>query len=208
MLILPPPIIKLLSTFAPLFSRRVFQHVHVLFTGAILTPGQRTVTNILRVVGLQHHRQFQNYHRVLNRAHWSSRKAAYLLLGLLLQSFVPERRLVIGIDETLERRQGRNIAAKGIHRDAARSSKSFFVKATGLRWISLMVLVPIPWAGRGSALPFLTVLASSERYAVERGKRYKKLTDWARHIVMQVRRWVPDGAIVLVADSGYAVLVL
>jgi hypothetical protein len=208
MLTLPPPIIGLLSTFAPLFSRRVFQHVHVLLIGALLTPGCRTVTNILRVVGLQHHRQFQNYHRVLNRAQWSSRKVAHLLLGLLVQYFAPEGRLIMGIDETLERRQGRKIAAKGIYRDPARSSKSFFVKASGLRWISLMLLVPIPWAGRVWALPFLTVLASSERSAVERGKRYKKLTDWARQMVMQVRRWVPDRAIVLVADSGYAVLVL
>jgi hypothetical protein len=97
---------------------------------------------------------------------------------------------------------------EGIYRDAARSSKSFFVKASGLRWISLMVLAPIPWAGRVWALPFFTVLAPCERYTRERGKRYKKLTDWALQMVVQVRRWLPDRAIVLVADSGYAVLVL
>jgi len=72
----------------------------------------------------------------------------------------------------------------------------------------LMVLAPIPWAGRVWALPFLTVLAPSERYATERGNRYKKVTDWARQMVLQVRRWVPERASVVVADSGYAVLVL
>lgn len=205
---LPPTIIRIVSTFAPLFSRRVFRYVEVLLTGAILTPGRRTITSVLRIMGLQHTRQFQNYHRVLNRAHWSSRKAAQLLLGLLVRCFAPDGTIVMGLDETLERRQGANIAAKGIYRDAARSSKTFFVKASGLRWMSLMLLAPVPWAGRVWALPFFTVLAPSERYAVDRGKRHKKLTDWARQMVLQVRRWLPRRPLVLVADSSYAVLVL
>ncbi len=208
MLTLPAEIIRVLSVFAPLFSRRVFMHVQVLLIGAILTPGHRTVTNTLRVMGLHHDWHFQNYHRVLNRAHWSSRKAAQLLLQLLIDAFTPDGVLVLGIDETLERRQGDKITAKGIYRDAARSSRNFFVKASGLRWITLMVLTPIPWAGRVWALPFLTILAPSERYATERGKRHKKVTDWARQMVVQVRRWLPARRIVLVADSSYAVLVL
>lgn len=205
---LPTEIIRLLSTFAPLFSHRVFRHVQVLVVGAILTPGRRTVTNILRIMGLQHQRHFQTYHRVLNRATWSSRKAAEQLLSLLVHCFASDGVVVLGIDETIERRQGDKIAAKGIYRDAARSSKRFFVKTSGLRWISLMLLAPIPWAGRVWALPFLTVLAPSERYASEHGKRHKKVTDWARQMVIQVRRWLPNRTLVLVADSGYAVLVL
>ncbi|PLS83304.1 MAG: hypothetical protein CYG59_01750 [Chloroflexi bacterium] len=208
MLNLPPSIITIFAAFAPLFTHRVFRHAQVLLAGTILTPGRRTITNALRVMGLQHSRRFQNYHRVLNRACWSSRKAAQIVLDLLVASFARDGVVVLGLDETLERRQGDKIAAKGIYRDAARSSKTFFVKASGLRWISLMVLAPIPWAGRVWALPFLTVLAPSERYAAERGKRHKKLTDWARQMVIQVRRWLPDRPLVLVADSGYAVLVL
>lgn len=208
MLTLPVEIIRVLSVFAPLFSRRVFTHVQVLLLGAILTPGCRTVTNILRVMGLHHDRHFQNYHRVLNRAHWSSRKAAHLLLQVLVNTFTPNGVLVMGIDETLERRQGVKISAKGVYRDAARSSRNFFVKASGLRWVTLMVLAPIPWAGRVWALPFLTVLAPSERYAAARGKRHKNVTDWARQMVLHVRRWLPARSIVLVADSRYAVLVL
>ena len=80
------------------------------------------------------------------------------------------------------------------------------MKASGLRWLSLMLLVPIPWAGRVWALPFLTVLAPSERYAAERGRRHKKLTDWARQLVLQARRWMPARALVLVADSSFAAL--
>jgi len=114
--------------------------------------------------------------------------------------------LVFGIDETIERRRGKRISAKGIYRDGVRSSGSHFVKASGLRWISLMWLAPIPWAGRVWALPFLTVLAPSERYNRERGQRHKKLTDWTRQMILQLRRWLPNRPLVVVGDSSYAVL--
>ena len=114
--------------------------------------------------------------------------------------------LVFGMDETLERRRGKEIKAKGIYRDAVRSSGSHFVKASGLRWISLMWLTPIPWAGRTWALPVLTALAPSERYYQKLGRTPKKLTDRARQIVLQLRRWLPNRALVLVADTSYAVL--
>lgn len=205
---MPSEIIALLLAFAPLFSRPVFAHVQILVVGAILAPGKRTVTSALRVMGFHNETHFQNFHRVLNRAHWFSRKAARILLALLVDAFVPGGTLVFGIDETLERRQGERIAAKGIYRDAAHSSKSFFVKSSGLRWISLMLLAPIGWAGRVWALPFLTALAPSERYHQERGRRHKKLTDWARQMIGQVRRWLPGRALVFVADGGYAVLEL
>lgn len=203
---MPSEIIAILAYFAPLFSRSVFAQVQVLVIGAILAPGKRTVTSALRVMGLSQETHFQNYHRVLNRARWSSHKAARILLVLLVRTFASSGEIVIGLDETLERRQGDKIAAKGIYRDAARSSKSFFVKSSGLRWISLMVLAPISWAGRVWALPFLTALAPSERYHQERGQRHKKLSDWARQMIIQVRRWLPGRALVFVADGGYAVL--
>jgi hypothetical protein len=126
----------------------------------------------------------------------------------LLQCFAADGTLVVGIDETLERRHGPEIAAKGIYRDAARSSRSFFVKASGLRWMCMLLLVPILWAGRVWALPFFTVLAPSERYAAACGKQHKKLTDWARQMIGQLRRWLPDRSIVVVADRSYAVLTL
>jgi hypothetical protein len=181
----------------------------VLLIGAILAPGTRTVTAVLRVMGLSKEAQFQNFHRVLNRDRWSSRVLSRILLRLLLRAFVPpDAPLVIGLDDHIERRRGAKIAAKGIYRDAVRSSKSFFVKTSGLRWMCMMLLAPIPWAKRVWALPFLTILAPSERYHVERGQRHKTLTDWARQMIIQVRRWLPARAIVVVADSSYAVLEL
>ena len=208
MLALPTQIVAVLGAFAPLFSCRVFHQVQVLIVGAILTPGRRTVTNALRAMGLHQETQFQKYHRVLNRTRWSSRKAAGILLELLVRRFVPSGAIVLGIDETLERRQGDKIAAKGIYRDAARSSRSVFVKSSGLRWISMMLLAWVPWAGRVWALPFLAVLAPSERYDQGRGHRHKTLAQWAQQMIVQVRRWLPQRTLVIVADSSYSVLTL
>lgn len=209
MLNLPKRIIQALRCFEEVFSERVWEWAKVLLVGAILAPGERTVTAILRVMGLQNERQFQNYHRVLNRATWSSRALSRLLLRLLIQLFVPEDApIVVGIDETIERRRGAKIAAKGIYRDPVRSSKAFFVKTSGLRWISMMLLTSIPWAQRVWALPFFTVLAPSARYNQQHRRRHKKLTDWGRQMIRQLRRWLPKRKLIVVADSSYAVLEL
>jgi hypothetical protein len=205
---LPPRFAAVILRFAPHFRQRSWRHAELLLVGAILAPGTRTVTGILRITGLARERRFVNYHRVLNRAAWSGRAAARLLLGLLLDAFVPRGPVVLGLDDTVERRRGKRIRAKGIYRDPVRSSKGHFVKASGLRWLSLMLLVPIPWAGRVWALPFLTALAPSERCCRERGRRHKKLTDWARQLVLQARRWLPGRPLILVADSGFAALEL
>lgn len=208
MLTLPPDMITLLLPFAPLFSQPVFLRAQLLLVGAILAPGKRTVTSALRVMGLAEAPHFQNYHRVLNRARWSSHKAAAILLRILVRTLVPHGPVLCGIDETLERRRGGKIAAKGVYRDHARSSKSCMTQASGLRWLSMMLLVSLPWAGRVWALPFFTVLAPSERYHQQRGQRHKTVADWARQMIRQVRRWLPDRVLVVVADSSYAVIEL
>jgi DDE superfamily endonuclease len=209
MLSLPHEMIAVLQPFAPAFSKRVWERVKVLIVGALLTPGQRTVAAALRVMGLDHDAHFGNYHRVLSRARWASLALCPILLRLLLDAFVaPAAPVVVGIDEHIERRRGAKIAAKGIYRDPVRSSKEFFVKTSGLRWISLQLLAPIPWVQQVWALPFLTVLAPSERYHQKRHLRHKTITDWGRQMILQLRRWLPDRAIIVVADSAYAVLEL
>src|SRR4051794_2237389 len=161
--------------FAPRFQQRSWRQAEVLLIGAILAPGRRTAASILRITGLSRERRFVNYHRVLNRAAWSGRAAARVLPGLLLDAFVPSGPVLLGLDDTIERRRGKRISARGIYRDPVRFSHGHFMQASGLRWLSLMLLVPISWAGWVWALPFLTALAPSERYCRDRGRRHKKL---------------------------------
>src|SRR5215467_3840257 len=206
MLSLPIAFSSAIGVFAPVFSRPVWQHVTVLLTGAVLAPGQRTVTAILRIMGRSAEPDYQTYHRVLNRAVWSLLTASRLLLRLLVAVFVPRGIVLFGLDDTIERRRGEHITAKGIYRDPVRSSHTHVVKASGLRWLGCMLLTPIAWANRVWALPFLTVLCPSERFYAQRGRRHHTLLDRAWQIIRLVRRWLPDREVVFVADSSFAAL--
>jgi hypothetical protein len=180
-----------------------------MIVGAILAPGKRTVTAVLRVMGLSEERQFQRYHRVLNRAKWSSLQVSRILLGLLVITLVPpDWPVIIAADETLERRQGNKIKAKSVFRDAARSSKKHKVMSYGLRWVSMALLVSIPWSNRVWALPFLTVLAPSKKTNQANGTRHKTSIDWIMQMIGQVRRWLPERQLVLVVDGGLAAIKL
>jgi len=195
---------ELFAEFAPLFTRPTFANALLLLKGAILSLGSRTVAAALRAIGLQHDPHFLNYHRVLSRARWSARKASRILLKALVRTFAPgDGPLVFGIDDMIERRWGPMIKARGIYRDPVRSSHGFFVKTSGLRWVSLMFLPHIPWARRVWGLPFLTVLAPSERYSASRNRRHKSVVDWARQMILQLARWLPDRRLIVLMDLSY-----
>jgi DDE superfamily endonuclease len=208
MLTVPAELLPLMGAFAPLFSQPVWKHAQVLLVGAILTTGKRTVTACLHVMGLSQEQCFVNYHRVLNRARWSLLAASRILLRLLVARFAPAGALVFGLDDTIERRRGENIAAKGIYRDPVRSSQAHFVKASGLRWLCCMLLVHVSWAGAIWGLPCLTVLCPSERYHAARGRQHQKLPARAEQIIRLLTRWVPDRLLIFVGDSSFAVLEL
>jgi len=195
-----------LSRFEPLFTRPTWRRVLVLIEGAVLTPHRRTVSAALRAAGKSDVADFARYHAVLNRCGWSALAAAQILFLMLIDRFAGSGPVVIGLDDTIERRWGAKIKARGIYRDPVRSSHGHFVKASGLRWLSAMLLVPVPWTGRVWALPFLTVLMPSERSAAERGVRHKTLIDGARQMLLQIARWLPDRRVVVVADSGFSAI--
>src|SRR5208283_2879507 len=204
----PTILVSWLVVFRPCFTAPVWNHILVLVGGAVLAPGKRTVTRALRVMGLADKPGFGRYHEVLNRARWDARDVARRLLLRLLAVLSPSGEVVVGIDDTIERRWGGKIKARGIYRDAVRSSHGHFVKTSGLRWLSLAVMLPVPFANRRWALPFLTVLAPSAGWSEAQGKRHKTLTDRARQAILQSKRWLGDRSVVVVADSSFAALEL
>src|SRR5258708_7137660 len=205
MLTLPPEMIALLSAFAPEFSKSVWLLAQVLLVGAILSPHKRTVTAALRAMGLSHEKGFDNYHRVLYRDQWSGLRLSRLLLILLVTTFVAAGMpVLIGVDETIERRWGPKIVRRGIYRDPVRSSKSHLVKASGLRWVSLMLIVDMPWIGRAWALPFLTVVAPSKGYDQQRGRKHRTVLDKPSALLRLVRWWLPEWDIIIAGDGAYA----
>jgi len=202
----PPVLAGWLAAFRGCFTAPVWEHVLVLVAGAVLSPGKRTVSQALRVMGLAASPGFARYHDVLSRARWNGCVVARTLLVQVLGAFLPAGEVVIGVDDTIERRWGPRIKARGIYRDPVRSSRGHFVKASGLRWLSLMAIVPIPWAKRRWALPFLTVLAPSERWSGEHRLRHKTVVDWGRQAILQTKRWLPDRRLIVVADASFAAI--
>ena len=187
------------------FTAPSWEHVLVLIMGAVLAPGKRTISSCLRMTGRIEAGNFASYHQILNRVRWDPRCVARRLLGAVVDRLVPAGPIVIGMDDTIERRWGRRISARGIYRDPVRSSHGHFVKASGLRWLSFMVLTPVPWAKLVKALPVLILLAPSERSNRQRGRRHKLLTDWARQGALQLCRWLDGRKIIFVGDSSFAV---
>ncbi len=203
MLTLPQEMIKVILPFVALFSETVWDYAQILLMGAILAPGKRTVSAVLTVIGLKDDPQYQNYHRVLNRAKWCGLTASQILLGLLVQAFVSANvPAILGVDETLERRKGDQIKQKSVFRDAVRSSKKYTVHSFGLRWVSMMLIVPVPWSSRPWALPFLTLLAPSEATNKKNGKRHKTSIKLIQQMICLVRRWLRGRDLVLVTDGG------
>ena len=208
---LPSELRQQISFISVAFRKRTWKHARQLLIGAILCPGSRTVCNVLRVLGLEKESAFHKYHRVLSMRKWSACKVAGALLEQLVSVFVrPGEALVFGIDETIERRWGSRILKRGIYRDPVRSSGSHFVKCSGLRWMSLMLLARLPWLQKGQcwALPFLTALCPSPRYYENATlpRSPKPLTDWARQFISWLGRWANHCSrpVYLVGDGSYA----
>lgn len=206
--LIPPVLISWLAVFEPCFTAPTWQHVLVRWPVRRWPRQTHHHPRVLRAMGLADHVGFARYHEVLNRARWDARAVARQLLLHLLDKLLPSGPVVIGIDDTIERRWGAKIKARGIYRDPVRSSKGHFVKTSGLRWLSLMVVLPIRWSGRNWALPFLTILEPSVRWSQTHRKRHKTLTDWVRQAILQTKRWLPERALIFVADSGFVALEL
>lgn len=196
-------ILAVLAAFSSEFSRPTWKNIQTLFIGAILCRGARRVSSVLRVMGLSSVRNYSKYHRVLSRAKWDSLILAKILFGLLVELLPDSWPILIAVDETLERRKGKKIKAKGAYRDAVLSSQSKLVTSFGLKWECMTLIVPLPWCKRPWALPFLTVLAPSKQSNEAAGRRHKTSLDWTRQMVILVNRWLRRQWI-LVGDGAYA----
>ena len=189
LLSLPIAFRSVIGVFVPVFSRPVWPHVKVLRTGAVLAPGKRTVAAMLQIMGRRAASDLQTSHRVLHRAVWAPLTARRLLLRLLVAVCIPRGGVVVGLDDTIERRRGEQSQAQGLYRDSVRSSQAYFVTGSGLRWLAGMGLLPRSWATRVWALPLLTVLCPAERFSAPRGRRQHTLTERAWQMLRLVGRW-------------------
>lgn len=203
---LPPSFVAWLAPFLTAFSRRTRSTTAALATGALLAVGPRTVTNCLRALGLAEHPSFTAFHRVLNRNTWSGLALARTLLLMIVAAFVPSGPIIIGLDHTLERRRGPRIGPAGRFYDASLRADMPKPTSRGLRWLSAMVLVEVPFARRIWGLPVLTALTPSKAWSERQGQRHRSVTEWARLLLLTLRRWLPGRSIIAVMDGEFAAL--
>lgn len=212
---LPSSMITVLSIFLPMFSQPSFHNFMLLFYGHILCKGRRTVTELLKRVGLRHIKNFSKYHDFFRKAKWSSLKGAQILF-LRLVALVPGE-ILVSIDSTVERRKGPKIKSLNIQRDAVRSTKSRKVLVPGLNWLVCAIHIKFPWCNRSWALPFLSILMPPEnplstslnKHDLTNPKRHKTMTKWTCQVVMLLRRWLgPSKKISIAVDSAFATYAL
>ena len=197
-------IVSVLSAFACIFTKSTWRNIQVIFVGAILCRGSRQVTKILRVMNLSHEKNYSKYHNVLRRAKWSGLDAAKILFGLLIASLPNEFPILVAVDETLERRQGKKIQSIGAYRDAVRSSTASVVISFGLKWECMALIIPLPWCQRYWALPFLSLLAPSKKANEKAGIKHQTSIEWTIKMVSVVSRWMLRKPWILLGDGAYA----
>ena len=200
----PSAILAVLQPFATVFlQKRVFRKALTLFIGCVLCTGGVTICAALRALGLITDGAYGRFHRLLNRDRWNMLIASKTLLQMILKAF-PSTILTFSVDDTIERRRGKKIRAKGIFKDPVGTGSNKAVTCSGLRWTPVMMLVRVPFMKRTVALPFLTILSPSERTSAKIGRRHKSPQRLAEQVCHLLRRWFPKHTIVFVADAGYA----
>ncbi len=205
MLNLPSSILQILLPFAKIFAfHKTFTKAGILMIGALLCRGGVTVCAALRAVGLSAEKCFCRYHRLLNRDRWDLLAGAKVLLFVLLGFFPGGDSLTFVIDDTVERRRGKQIRAKGWFKDPVQSGNGKVVTTSGLRWMPVMLLTQVPFVGRIFALAFLTILVPSEKTQKKLGKRHRSPQRRACQVVSLLRRWLRKRKLRLVMDAGYA----
>ena len=201
---LSPAILSIIAPFAILFSRPVWNNTITLLIGTLLCRGKRTVCAALRVMGLANNTGFAKYHHVLNRAKWSPLAGSRIILKSFEKMVGEFKGVTFHIDNTIERRKGAKIKAKGWYRDAVRSSKKCVIKCLGLKWLVMSLSWRFSFSRRYFSLPFMIVLETSEKSDKTANRRHKTTLHWTMQMVLQVSRWLKFTPITIVGDGGFA----
>lgn len=200
---LPPAIISFLLPFATLFKlKKSFVKFVALFIGALFCKTGTTICGCLRVLGMRGETAFSNYHRILNKNPLNMLAAAKILAGLVLQ--LAGNKVILVIDEHLERRRGAKIKAKAVYRDPVASSSSWLVKCWGLKWVVISVIVHFPWSKRPFALPIFCALRYPEDHPNNKQRNTRTGIDIACQMLCIIRRWFPLHSLTVLGDGDYA----
>ena len=182
------------------FTRPTYYRIVVLLLAAILTVGTHTILNMLRTVSALNIGHASSFHRVFSRSPWSMWRLGRRLALWLVEQFVPEGRISLVGDETVDGHRGKKVFGKGRHRDAVRSSHSYTAFRYGHKWVVLAVLVQFSFARRPWALPVLVALYRSKDSSK---RRHKTPSQLMRQLLKVLLHWFPDRSFIFAGDGGY-----
>lgn len=189
--------------FAPAFTRPTLTRFIFLLFAAILTLGQRTVTNVLRTQQQAAPGHPTSYHRVFSRRRWSSWRLARTLAAWILKRWIPEGRVPLVGDDTVDEHRGKKVYGKACHRDAVRSTHSYTAYRWGHKWVVLAILVKFSFACRPWALPVLVALYRSPEWNKEHHRRHKTPAELMRQLLAVLLHWFPEQKFVFAGDGGF-----
>jgi hypothetical protein len=202
-MILPAEAGPLLWALCPAFTYPTFDRFTTLMAAAILTPGRRTVANLLRTLGALAPGHRTSYQRVLSAASWSGLRLGLRLAHFLLRHLPPDGPVVLVGDDTVDGHKGKRVHGKARHRDPVRSTRSYTAWRYGHRWVVLAVLVRFPFAPRPWALPVLIDLYRSEGDDRRRRRPHRTPAQLMCRLLRLVLLRCPGRTFVFVGDSTY-----
>ncbi len=195
-----PLLQNLVDTFRrPATARRFV----LFFLAAMLTTGDRTVSNVLRLLSLIETVNPSTRHRMFSHRRWQSRPLAYAITKFVLDRFVPQGPVKICGDETVDGHRGKKVYGKARHRDAVRSANSHTVYRYGHKWSVLAILIKLPYTNRPFALPVLVALYRSKQCNAEEGHRHKTPVDLMCGLLATLMHWFPERKFVFSGDGAY-----
>jgi DDE superfamily endonuclease len=200
---IPTDALPLLLEFAPAFTRPTFRRSVVLLLAAILTTGRRTISNLLRTVGVLAPGDPSSYHRVLSQASWSGLRLAAALTRWIVVYYCPEGLLHLVGDDTVDEHRGKKVYGKARHRDPVRSSHCYTTYRYGHKWVVLAILIRFPWATRPWALPLVVTLYHAKQDNQRRCRAHKTPAELAQLQLRLLLRWLPGRSLVFAGDQGY-----
>lgn len=202
--LLPQPVLDFFAFFSPTFTRPTFLRFTLLAIACILTVGCRTTSNLLRTLSCLAPGDSSAYRRVFCRSSFSTWTLARVLAGWVFDRLCGPGPIYLAADDTVSEHPGDKVYGKSCHRDAVRSSHNFTAFRWGHKWLVLAVLVRLPFTSRYWALPFLVVLLRGKKDDLKEKGRHRTPSEVLRLMLFVLRRWFPQRAFLLAADSGYA----
>ena len=187
-----------LTLIADVFTSAGFNIFTSLISGWVLSPGRRTITQMICAGDPTNKKQHDAYHRFVRCGRWSMDKLWQCMVVSIVLMLSIKGPLVIDIDDTLFKKTGRKIQGTGIFRDAVRSTKSKVVYSLGLNLVVATLRVNAPWGGCPIGLPIGVRLHK---------KGGPTTVDLAEVIAVELSRWFKDRHLEICADGAYASLI-